>query len=350
VKNLPTHIQADVTLVSSIPAVTSLLKVVCRTTGMGFAAVARVTDDRWVACAVCDEINFGLEPGGELVVETTLCHEVRKVQEKVVIDNVAEDPVYAGHHTPAIYGLQSYISVPITLKNGDFFGTLCAIDPKPARLNTPETIGMFELFADLIAFHLHTAEQMALTETKLQEERKVAGLRDQFIAILGHDLRNPVSAVANSAQILQKMPLDDQAKRFVIIIQDSTYRINGLIENVLDFARGRLGDGITLNRKDNEPLEPIINQVITGTAGNTAATDHRDNFLLKNTGKCDGKRIAQLFSNLLTNALKHGKADAPVKVEAFSDKEAFVLSVINKGKKIPAAVMDKLFQPFSRAK
>ena len=67
----------DLESVSRIEAIPSILEVVCRTTGMGFAAVARVTKDHWMACAVRDEIAFGLEPGGELRVETTICDEIR---------------------------------------------------------------------------------------------------------------------------------------------------------------------------------------------------------------------------------------------------------------------------------
>ena len=91
---------------------------------MGFAAVARVTEDRWVACAVRDEIAFGLQPGGELEVETTICDEIRDSGRLVVIDNVAEDKAFCGHPTPRMYGFQSYISMPIVRPDGRFFGTL----------------------------------------------------------------------------------------------------------------------------------------------------------------------------------------------------------------------------------
>src|SRR4029077_4241973 len=104
---------ADIAAVQGIAAVPRILEVVCRSTGMGFAAVARVTEDRWICCAANDEIAFGLKPGGELQVETTICNEIRQSREAVVIDNVAEDPNYRGHHTPAMYGFKSYISMPI---------------------------------------------------------------------------------------------------------------------------------------------------------------------------------------------------------------------------------------------
>jgi GAF domain-containing protein len=151
--------QVDIAAVDKIPAVPTILEVVCRTTGMGFAAVARVTEDRWIACSVRDEIAFGLQPGGELKVETTICHEIRQSGQPVIINDVAEDPLFCHHHTPALYGFQSYISMPIVLPDGRFFGTLCAIDPRPARLDKPEIISMFKLFAELVAFHLNALDR-----------------------------------------------------------------------------------------------------------------------------------------------------------------------------------------------
>ena len=81
---------ADVDLVGRIDAIPTILDIVCRTTGMGFAAVARVTEAHWVACQVLDKIQFGLQPGGELEIGTTICNEIRQSGEPVVIDDVAK--------------------------------------------------------------------------------------------------------------------------------------------------------------------------------------------------------------------------------------------------------------------
>lgn len=108
-----------VELVAGIGAVLTILEVVCRTTGMGFATIARVTHDRWIACGVRDEIGFGLAPGGELKIETTICDEVREALEPVVISDVAADPVFCRHPTPAMYGFSSYVSVPVVLPGGE---------------------------------------------------------------------------------------------------------------------------------------------------------------------------------------------------------------------------------------
>jgi signal transduction histidine kinase len=339
---------ADIAAVGRIEAVPKILEVVCRTTGMGFAAVARVTEGRWIACSVRDDIAFGLKPGGELKVETTICHEIRQSGEGVVIDHVDEDAVYCGHPTAAMYGFQSYISMPITLSDGTFFGTLCAIDPRPARLNTPETIGMFKLFAELIAFHLDATEQLAASEATLSDERKVAELREQFIAVLGHDLRNPLAAIDAGTQLLHRMPLSDQATRIVNLIGRSAGRMSELIVNVLDFARGRLGGGLALQRDAEEPLQPVLSQVAAELMASAPDRVIEMRFTLDEPVDCDRSRIGQLFSNLLANALTHGAAEVPIRVRAATGGGEFELSVANGGDQIPQSTIDCLFQPFSR--
>jgi GAF domain-containing protein len=104
-----------VELVGRIEAVPTILDTVCQITGMGFAAVARVTDTEWVACAVRDDIDFGLRPGGDLKLDTTICNEIRDSRQSVIITDTLEDPTYRDHHTPRMYSFRSYISFPIEL-------------------------------------------------------------------------------------------------------------------------------------------------------------------------------------------------------------------------------------------
>lgn len=342
---MTTDLGANIAAVQGIAAVPRILEVVCRSTGMGFAAVARVTDERWICCAVRDEIEFGLVPGGELKVETTICHEIRQNHQAVVIDDVERDAVYCGHHTPAQYGFQSYISMPIMLADGTFFGTLCAIDPKPARLNTPETIGMFRLFAELIATHLDAVDRLAASEARLLSERETSELREQFIAVLGHDLRNPLASIAAGTKMLAQGK--HEPAKILQLMQQSTARMSALIDNVLDFARGRLGGGIALDRSQ-QSLEPVLNQVIAELRASFPDSRIETAFDLAHPVDCDGGRIAQLFSNLLANSIVHGTSTSPIRVHASTQGGAFELSVANSGEPIPPDAMDRLFQPFHR--
>ena len=339
--------QADIDAVGAITVVPTILDVVCRLTGMGFAAVARVTSDRWIACSVKDDIQFGLKPGGELKVETTICHEIRQSGEAVVIDHVAENPAWRSHHTPAMYGFQSYISMPIFLRNGRFFGTLCAIDPRPARLENPEIMGTFRMFADLIAFHLEANDRLELSEANLLDERKTAELREQFIAVLGHDLRNPLAAIASGIRLLLKEAPSQKAADIARMMQASVGRMSALIGDVLDFARGRLGGGFTVNIEE-ENIVAVLTHVAGELSGEYPEREIDMQIAIGGPIHADRARIGQLFSNLLGNALVHGTSDKPITVRATTDDGIFELSVSNAGAEIPPLALAQLFKPFVR--
>ena len=339
--------EADIAAIQRISAVPTILDVVCRTTGMGFAAVARVTEKRWIACKVLDNIDFGLAEGGELQIETTICNEIREHRDIVVIDNVAEDPLYHDHHTPRMYGLQSYISVPIVLPDGTFFGTLCAIDPKPAKLNNPQILGTFRLFAELIAYHLEADRKLVESRASLDVAERGSSLRDEFIAILGHDLRNPLAAIDGGANLLSREPQTEKAVTVIQMMRASVLRMSGLIDNVLDFARGRLGAGISITRA-TKSLRPVLEQVIS-----EIRVGHPDKQIdaqldLEDSVNVDQARIAQMFSNLLGNAVPHGDKEGSIRVEASLTGGEFRLSVANGGAAIPPEIVSRLFQPFYR--
>ena len=345
---MATDFHADITAIGRIEAVPTILDVVCRTTGMGFAAVARVTGDEWIACAVRDDIGFGLQPSSELTAEITICHEVRKSRKGIVINHIAEDAVYSQHALPALYGFQSYISMPIILPDGRFFGTLCALGIRPTRLETPEVTGMFKLFAELIAFHLDALEQVAASKAQLLDAQKTSELREQFIAVLGHDLRNPLSAIGLGTEMLLRTPLNDRAVQMVGVMRASVTRMSGLIDDVLDFARGRLGGGLTIDRTSNASLEPGLRQVVAELQAGFPDRAIEAEIVVSDPVMCDRGRIAQLLSNLLGNALKYGSPELPVRVRAVTDGVSFELSVSNGGTPIPPAAMERLFQPFTR--
>ncbi len=341
-------LEDDLKRISRVAAVPTILDVVCRTTGMRFAAVARVTPERWIACSVLDKTAFGLRTGGELKVETTICHEIRQSREAVIIDNVAQDQAWCNHQTPALYGFQSYISMPIILADGAFFGTLCAIDPLPARLKNPETVGMFRLFAELIAKHLDADRKLSITESALHDERADSELREQFIAVLAHDLRTPMRSISCLMDLLLRTPLNEDALNMAQIMRQSSSRMLALIENMLDLARGRFAGGLTLDRNSHEPLEPVLRGIIDELSASHPHRVVETEFRLTGPVDCDRGRIAQLFSNLLGNALTYGSPDEPVRVRA-SDAGSFELSVCNAGEPIPPAALSHLFKPFYRS-
>jgi signal transduction histidine kinase len=329
-------------------AVPSILEMVCRSTGMRFAVVARVTAETWTACAVRDEIDFGLEAGRDLPLKTTICDEIRDCGKAVIIDHVSLDPNFRTHHTPKLYGFESYISVPILRTSGEFFGTLCALDPLPAKVSDPKVIATFELFSQLISLQLDVEERIRKSEAALLNEQQTAELREQFIAVLGHDLRTPLSSVSAGAQALQKMQLSGQAVSVVERIRRSTDRMATLIDNILDFARGRLGDGVPVIKRPEPQLSRALSHVVAELSAIHPERKLESRINITGPVACDSQRVAQLFANLLSNALTHGAADYPVIVDAHDAEGIFTLSVTNQGEPIPAGTRERLFHPFSR--
>ncbi|MGV7245448.1 GAF domain-containing sensor histidine kinase [Caballeronia sp. M23-90] len=341
-------IARDVAAVARIGAVPSMLSVICKNTGLGFAAVARVTEGTWTACAVHDTIQFGLVAGGQLDVHTTLCSESRALRAPITVDHASTDPLYQNHHTPRIYNIESYISVPIILPNGEYFGNLCAIDPRPAVVSDTRTLTMFTLFAELIALQLESEKERSATEAALLDERATAELREQFIAVLGHDLRNPLAAVGATAELLARR--DDPAiVSLGTRLRATTKRMSRLIDDVLDFARGRLGGGLGVALSPasdmSDALADVVAELRTANPGRIVL-EHID---VDGSIDCDRGRVQQLLSNLLANALTHGAPEQPVHVDAAIHTDDLVISVANGGHPIALDELAKVFEPYWRS-
>lgn len=191
-----------------------------------------------------------------------------------------------------------------------------------------------------------TSEQA--TQAQLLREHESSELREQFVAVLGHDLRNPLASLSAGARILGRSVQGEKERQVIAMMQTTIIRMAGLIDDVMDFARGRLGAGIALDRRSSQPLEPILAQVVDELRLASPGRVIEVNFKLERPVSCDSSRLGQMLSNLLGNALTHGSASEPVRVHAETTEDAFELWVANAGEPIPASAMQKLFEPFFR--
>ena len=189
--------------------------------------------------------------------------------------------------------------------------------------------------------------QEALSAKGLVDARELAELREQFIAVLGHDLRNPLASIVGAARLLRRDIPGEKAARVLDMMEGSVDRMAGLIDDVMDFARGRLGGGIGLDAK-LEPLEPILQQVVEEFEADQPERSIEVRYDLPVPVRFDRGRLAQLVSNLIGNALVYGDPKAPVRLEAHVRGSRLILAVANAGTPIPEAAMEQLFQPFVR--
>jgi signal transduction histidine kinase len=256
------------------------------------------------------------------------------------------------------------------------WGALCAIDPHPRALSRPEIVDTFQLFGELIAAQLDLSrrfqesqadlsasevnlrtsevgrlsaeENLRVSQASLLDERKTSELREQFIGVLGHDLRNPLASIAAGMRVLLNNARSDQAPEIIAMIQKSVLRMSGLVDNIMDFARGRLGGGLTINPDTRMPLTPVIEQVIDEMRFAWPDTNIESSIEIEEPVRCDRGKIGQLFSNLLGNAVTHGDRLKPILVSARTVDGEFKLTVSNHGSPISEKAMQNLFRPYMR--
>jgi len=188
----------------------------------------------------------------------------------------------------------------------------------------------------------------ALTESISHYAKKLSASKDLFLGILTHDLRNPLSTILMSAQLLPKIgTLNERQGVLTDQIVDSSARIDEIVSHLLDITRSRFGSGLPVLR-DHMDMAFVARQLV-----DEARTGHPDRkFELEISGQTEGEwdkaRIGQVFSNLIGNAVQYSFKDTPIKITIKGGAEEVVLSVHNEGVPIPANKIARIFDSLIR--
>jgi two-component system sensor histidine kinase/response regulator len=194
-----------------------------------------------------------------------------------------------------------------------------------------------------VFFQLYRSKQQLAQE--LRERTDMLRLSEMFTAVLGHDLRNPLNAIVTSAHLLQRQSKDEAIRQTAERILSSGKRMGRMIEDILDLARARLAGGIPLKREQLE-LGSLIERVVREHHGAISGR-HIDVQLVGDlAGSWDADRLAQVASNLISNAIQYGDPSRAIEVRVDGTAMGTVaLSVTNAGT-IPAALLPHIFDPF----
>lgn len=195
-----------------------------------------------------------------------------------------------------------------------------------------------DVFIELYRKRLELAQE-------LRERTETLRLNEMFSALLAHDLRNPLSAILASAQLLHRRPGDEQVQQTAAGILSSGNRMSRLIEDMLDLARARLAGGIVVNPEPAD-FRALVERVIREHQATAPERRFETNFMGDFSGEWDAERIAQVASNLIGNALKHGEPNAPVEVRLDGTKSDSVVLVVANTGTIAPELQDHLFDPF----
>jgi sigma-B regulation protein RsbU (phosphoserine phosphatase) len=171
---------------------------------------------------------------------------------------------------------------------------------------------------------------------------------EQTLGIVGHDLRNPLSAIQMSAEVLATRRLEPETQRAVVDrIRSSTRRANRLIADLLDFTRARNGKMLTVARA---PVDghAIARDIVAELSAAHPARALTHEPLADGRLDADGDRIAQALGNLIANALTYGLPESPVTVRTIGLDAVVRFEVHNQGKPIPPERRPRLFEPMTR--
>lgn len=199
---------------------------------------------------------------------------------------------------------------------------------------------------DLVRFN--ESLDQGLVESIAWYGSQVEHARELFLAILGHDLRNPLGAVTMSAEVLlQDEHLGADSTMAAVRVMNSCRRMGNMIEDLIDFTRTRLGTRLPTQLAVTE-LRPVIEQTLEELKAFHPRRDIRYDCQDGVKGTWDAARLAQMLSNLVGNAIQHGELDRPVSVKAWAEGEDVVLTVHNEGPPIAADMVARIFEPLMR--
>jgi sigma-B regulation protein RsbU (phosphoserine phosphatase) len=313
--------------------------------GMPTVLLTHVNQGSWSPWAVHDGGSFGLEAGRQIDATHTLCEVVCRSDMPLALDDARRDVRFSEHPASTTFGVAAYVGVPFRLPNGSVLGTLCALDRVP-HVGLEEVLPLYRLFARLLAHEFQLVDVARTSLAALHTETETAFSRERFLAAVVHDLRTPLAAIEISAQLLRRQLGKQETGRGFERILDAASRMSRLIDDLLDFSRGRLGAGIPIARRpiDDTPhfLKAILEEVATA---HPERHMHWDVQLEDPRASWDVDRIAQCLDNILTNACVHGAASTPVSVVVRGVNSEVTIDVVNFGE-LSAIERTSLFEPF----
>jgi signal transduction histidine kinase/ActR/RegA family two-component response regulator len=240
-------------------------------------------------------------------------------------------------------GHRAACALPL-IAHGDVIGAL-GIGAEVGRLFDERDLSLAEAFAGLAAVALRNARSFAREQASRQEAESANRAKDEFLAMLGHELRNPLAAVANAVSLLNLTAPDELTARSREIISRQMEHLTRLVDDLLDV--GRLTSGQLELRRTVMDFGLLVAQCLTALSPRTQSHEVR-----ATTSSVwvdgDSARLQQVVTNLLDNAMKYTPEGGVVEVEVRAEDEDAVLRVRDSGIGIPPDLLPRIFDLFTQ--
>ncbi len=238
-------------------------------------------------------------------------------------------------------GIGAIAAAPISTEDRRL-GVLVAYAARPP-LFTDDVLSIIGLMAEQAALILRS-QQLLREAAQVRAMAEVTRLKDDFLSVVAHDVRTPLTAILLNAELLERaMPPGDANARRVNSLRKEALRLKQLVEDYLDVVRA---DHQRSGRRDEHDLVGLVNDAVGGTAGANGRVRVGGDRTIP--GSFDGPRIQQLVQNLVSNALKYSETDAQVEIDLSADDNWATMTITDHGIGIPETDLALLFERFHR--
>jgi signal transduction histidine kinase/CheY-like chemotaxis protein len=340
-----------------LDAFTEVAATVC---GLPMALISLVDHDRqWFKSAV------GFTQGTQTSRDVSFCaHAVALGDGLFEVEDAREDPRFAGN--PAVVGppgVRHYAGMPLVMPGGERIGTLCVVDTEPGRLEPRHRLVLEKLARNIVAVFLlreseHDLGSRLDTERSLRESERQARealedshrRKDEFLAMLAHELRNPLAPISTAAQILRMSARDpDRVCRSAELISRQVSHMTALVDDLLDVSRVTRG----LVQLESGPLDlrEVVDAALEQSRGNIEARGHELVLRLPPLPLMvlgDRVRLTQVVANLLNNAAKYTQAGGLIALSLEARAGRAALQVQDNGSGIDPQLLPQIFDLFTQ--
>ena len=321
-----------------------LLALGCERFGLEIGILAQVENDVYRVVQVVAPADLALTCGLEFQLGNTYCAETLRTNGPLACPHVGVSDL-STHPAYREFRLESYIGVPLVV-GGRVYGTLNFSSPQPReRQFRDRDIDALQLMSTWIASELDRFQKEQALETARQDALTAVEQRDRFLAILSHELRNPLAVIHHAVTLAVR----EEASRpdALSVISRQTEHMRRLLEDLLDVTRVTCGK-ITI-RKKRFDLNVLADEVFRSTM---ACNRHRDQEMIFEPYTCplwlkaDGPRVAQILENLLTNAMKYTPREGQIRLVVTRDSDDAVIRVYDTGCGMSEEMLTKAFDMF----
>jgi len=321
-----------------------LLALITTSLDVDLAFISRVDDCTLHLDYVHDRGGLGLPAGSAMPLPDTYCATMlARDAPALAIADTRADPEFARLPSTPGLGVRAYSGVPIVGADAEA-GTLCTLHRQPRTIPASE-LTLLTLAARIVA-------QSFSGDAARDAARRLEQEREDFLSAILHDLKTPLTSVRGYTQMAQRQadrlaPLNADLPRYIGQIDQGTTRLLGLIDELTDATRARLGQELALHRLPTDVVA-LARGVVAQHAGLTA---HRVTVVASPPAldaAVDAARLERVLDNLLANALKYSPAGGDVEVRVTREGDAAMIAVRDHGLGIPEADLPHVFAPFQR--